>query len=44
MPIYSLTEEKIKSLEDAINNLSDKIKILEAQTVEQIWLDDLKTL
>lgn len=44
MPIYSLTEEKIKSLEEAINNLSDKIKILEAQTVEQIWLDDLKTL
>lgn len=44
MPIYSLTEEKIKNLEESIADLTNKIKTLEETTIEQLWLLDLKEI
>ena len=44
MPIYSLTEEKIKNLEESITDLTNKIKTLEETTIEQLWLLDLKEI
>ena len=44
MPIYSLTEEKIKNLEASITDLTNKIKTLEETTIEQLWLLDLKEI
>lgn len=44
MPIYSLTQEKIKNLEESIADLTNKIKTLEETTIEQLWLLDLKEI
>lgn len=44
MPIYSLTAEKIKNLEESIADLTNKIKTLEETTIEQLWLLDLKEI
>ena len=44
MPIYSLTSEKIKSLEDDIKNLENRLNSLKLTSVEGIWLDDISKL
>lgn len=44
MPIYSLTSEKIKSLEDDIKNLENRLNSLKLTSVENIWLDDISKL
>lgn len=44
MPIYSLTLERIKALEDDIANLKNKLNSLESMSVESIWADDISKL
>jgi len=44
MPIYSLTLERIESLDKDIKNLRDKMENLKSSTVEDIWIDDLSKI
>lgn len=44
MPIYSLTSEKIKALEDEIEKLKNELDSLKSKPVESIWIDDINNL
>jgi DNA topoisomerase-2 len=42
IPLSSITEDKIKKLEDQIASLEAKIEELRGKTLNQLWLDDLE--
>ena len=44
IPLYHLSIEKIDELSDEINGLQNEYDILNDKTIEQIWLDELKSL
>lgn len=42
MPIYSLTEEKVKELEKEVVSLNKELTTIQKKSAKQMWLDDLK--
>jgi len=44
IPLYHLTEEKIKELQETINNIQQKYDTLYNSSIEYIWLSELDTL
>ena len=44
IPLYHLTEEKIKELQETINNIQQKYDTLYNSSIEDIWLSELDTL
>jgi DNA topoisomerase-2 len=44
MPIYNLTSEKIAELNKYIDNKKAEYKALEAKTVSEIWIENIKDL
>ena len=44
MPLYHLSDEKIKELQRSIQELQGKYDTLNVKTIEQIWLEELKLL
>ena len=41
MPMSSITKEKMTELTEKIKALKDKIKELQKETIEEMWLNDL---
>jgi DNA topoisomerase-2 len=44
MPIHSLTQEKIKDLEDKHSAILEKIKLIESTSVKKMLADDIKQI
>jgi len=44
IPLYHLSIEKIDELKDEIDGLQNEYDVLNGKTIEQIWLDELKSL
>lgn len=42
MPLYSLTLEKIQTLNNDISSLKEKVDILKSQSAQDIWLNEIK--